>query len=132
MVAIMKLKQQITEARHFSRIQFSIPITILTPDNTQVWKSNLIDISLHGVLISRPSNWNGAVGEIFQIDLFLGKDFNITMEVKSVHIEQESLGFSCEHIDLDSITHLRRLVELNLGDEEILEREFNELLHVND
>jgi len=28
-----------------------------------------------------------------------------------------------QHIDLDSISHLRRLVELNLGDEALLERE---------
>jgi hypothetical protein len=33
------------------------------------------------------------------------------------------LGFVCRHIDLESISHLRRLVELNLGDESLLERE---------
>ena len=128
----MKQQHKNTEARHFTRIQFSIPITLSDPDNGQTWKSNLIDISLHGVLISRPTNWNGTVGDIYQIDLFLGKESNITMEARAVHIEQESLGFSCLHIDLDSVTHLRRLVELNLGNEEILEREFSELLHVID
>jgi hypothetical protein len=37
--------------------------------------------------------------------------------------EQELLGFVCQYIDLDSISHLRRLVELNLGDGSLLERE---------
>jgi len=128
----MKPQHQENEARHFSRIQFSIPVSLSNPTNNQTWKTNLIDISLHGALISRPENWNGAIGETYQIDLFLGKDCNITMEVKAVHVEQESLGFSCMHIDLDSVTHLRRLVELNLGNEEILERELSELLHIND
>ena len=128
----MKPQHQETEARHFSRIQFSIPVTLSDPDNEQIWKTNLIDLSLHGALISRPANWNGSVGETYLIDLFLGKDCNITMEARAVHIEQESLGVSCLHIDLDSVTHLRRLVELNLGDEKILERELTELLHVND
>jgi len=128
----MKPQHQNTESRHFSRIQFSIPVTLSRPDNSQSWKCNLIDISLHGALISAPSNWNGVVGDIYLIDLFLGKDSNITMEARTVHIEPHSLGFSCQHIDLDSVTHLRRLVELNLGNEEILEREFSELLHVND
>jgi len=128
----MKLKHENTEARHFSRIQFAIPLTLLNPENKQTWRSKLIDISLHGALLSRPSGWKGAVGDIYQINLFLGKDCNITMEVRAVHIEQESLGFSCLHIDLDSVTHLRRLVELNLGNEEILEREISELIHVND
>ena len=33
------------------------------------------------------------------------------------------VGMVCRHIDVDSISHLRRLVELNLGDEALLERE---------
>jgi hypothetical protein len=31
-------------------------------------------------------------------------------------------------MEIDSITHLRRLVELNLGDEALLERELEQLL----
>jgi hypothetical protein len=38
------------------------------------------------------------------------------------------LGFQVQYIDLDSATHLRRLVELNLGDPALLEREFENLL----
>jgi hypothetical protein len=34
----------------------------------------------------------------------------------------------CESIDLDSITHLRRLVELNAGDPALLERELTALV----
>ena len=35
-----------------------------------------------------------------------------------------------KHIDLDSISHLRRFVELNLGDEQELERELGALLEI--
>lgn len=45
------------------------------------------------------------------------------MEVVLTRTQPQSLGFVCRHIDLDSISHLRRLVELNLGDEQLLERE---------
>jgi hypothetical protein len=45
------------------------------------------------------------------------------MEVVLTRAQPQSLGFVCRHIDLDSISHLRRLVELNLGDEQLLERE---------
>ena len=45
------------------------------------------------------------------------------MEVVLTRTLQDHLGFVCRHIDLDSISHLRRLVELNLGDESLLERE---------
>ncbi len=37
--------------------------------------------------------------------------------------------FRCEHIDIDSITHLKRLIELNLGDEALLHRELAHLIH---
>ncbi|VAW94279.1 hypothetical protein MNBD_GAMMA22-2201 [hydrothermal vent metagenome] len=121
-----------TDARHFSRIQFSIPISLSSANMQQTWECKLIDISLHGVLISRPEDWTGAVGETFQIDLCLAKGSTITMEVSTAHIEQTSLGFTCIHIDIESITHLKRLIELNLGNKDILERELSELMHVND
>ena len=44
------------------------------------------------------------------------------------HIDGRHLGLCCTSIDLDSITHLRRLVELNAGDPAILERELTALL----
>jgi hypothetical protein len=42
------------------------------------------------------------------------------------------MGLQTEHIDLDSISHLRRLIELNVGDADILNRELGELVHAND
>jgi len=33
----------------------------------------------------------------------------------------------CNAIDIDSVTHLRRLVELNLGDESQLHKEISQL-----
>ncbi len=41
--------------------------------------------------------------------------------------ENGELGLRCEDIDVDSITCLRRLVELNLGEPELLERELSAL-----
>jgi len=51
------------------------------------------------------------------------------MTASVAHIDPTRIGFICEHIDLDSITHLKRLVELNLGDEELLHRELSSLIH---
>ncbi|MBC7183294.1 MAG: PilZ domain-containing protein, partial [Marinobacter sp.] len=52
----------------------------------------------------------------------------IVMAVELRHIEPHRLGFKCQYIDLDSATHLKRLVELNLGDQALLEREFAHLI----
>jgi len=45
------------------------------------------------------------------------------MLTRLAHIRNNNVGLRCEYIDIDSITYLRRLVELNLGDAELLERE---------
>ncbi|HXK57002.1 MAG TPA: PilZ domain-containing protein, partial [Gammaproteobacteria bacterium] len=37
------------------------------------------------------------------------------------------LGLRCVSIDMESIGHLRRLVELNLGDAELLHRDLESL-----
>jgi hypothetical protein len=52
------------------------------------------------------------------------------MQVKLTHEDPGQLGFVCQYIDLDSISHLRRLIELNLGDQEELDRELAALLEV--
>jgi len=53
---------------------------------------------------------------------------NITMHGRLTHIKGQKVGMLCDSLDLDSITHLRRLVELNAGDPDLLERELATLL----
>ena len=54
-------------------------------------------------------------------------DTMINMEASIAHIEGRQVGLKRAHIDMDSISHLRRLVELNLGDSELLHRELEHL-----
>ncbi|WP_126455792.1 PilZ domain-containing protein [Sulfuriflexus mobilis] len=118
----------INEHRHHLRILFEAPVTIII--RGEKFQSTAIDLSLKGALIKRPDNWSAVVGDagILQVALSDGETV-IDMEVSVAHSEGHKIGFHCDHIDIDSITHLRRLVELNLGNEELLERE---LSHLND
>ena len=52
----------------------------------------------------------------------------ITMEVENVHAREQKLGFHITKLDIDSMTELRRLVELNTGDDEILHRELEQMI----
>lgn len=45
------------------------------------------------------------------------------------HVEGERSGVLCRSIDLESITHLRRLIEMNLGDAALVERELAALIN---
>jgi hypothetical protein len=68
------------------------------------------------------------MGEQCQLRLDLAPGTTISMWGTVVHIDGQQLGLRSDSIDLDSITHLRRLVELNAGDPEMLEREISLLI----
>lgn len=113
------------EQRKFSRIPFDVSITLHLGD--EQWESTLADISLHGALIHTPEDFEPVTGTQYRLDIHLEGGPDITMDVHVAHQETGNTGLRCDDIDVDSITHLRRLVELNLGDPELLERELSAL-----
>ncbi|HHH43887.1 MAG TPA: FHA domain-containing protein [Gammaproteobacteria bacterium] len=114
-----------TEQRQFSRIPFDVPVTLSL--ETRQWHSGLIDISLHGALVRLPSGFEADAQQDYRLAIHLEGGPDINMLVQVAHQEDEELGLQCKDIDVDSITHLRRLVELNLGEPELLERELSAL-----
>lgn len=116
------------DRRRFKRISFDAR-TELT-QGSKSWAVQLIDLSLKGLLIERPSPWLGNPGEPFIVDIHLNVDIDVRMEVRLTHDDHNHLGFVCEHIGLDSVTHLRRLIELNLADHDELDRELAALVEV--
>lgn len=111
--------------RRFSRIPFKVRVTI--QDNDQSRDTDLIDISLHGVLIRTPEGIETAENTPYRLAIHLEDGPDINMGVHVAHCNQEYIGLRCDDIDVDSISHLRRLVELNLGDPSLLERELGAL-----
>ncbi|WP_330114974.1 PilZ domain-containing protein [Pseudomonas sp. JS3066] len=114
-----------SDRRRFHRINFDAATTINQGDKR--WSAVLHDISLKGLLVIRPADWDGDPARPFDVRVDLGADAKVEMEVELTRAQGDQLGFVCRHIDLDSISHLRRLVELNLGSEELLERELTAL-----
>lgn len=118
------------EQRHFTRIPFNASAIVINTRTAHKTKAELIDISFKGLLLSKPSDWQGINGEHFTVHIQLaGNEIEINLAVIAVHHKDDHIGFKTEHMDIDTATHLRRLVELNLGDESLLEREFSELMH---
>jgi hypothetical protein len=54
-------------------------------------------------------------------------DIVISLEAEIVELNDQFMRVSIHHIDIDSISHLKRLVELNVGDEALLHRELEQL-----
>lgn len=112
--------------RRFARILFDAPCELHAGDDT--WTTEVLDISMKGVLVRRPESWKARLNHPFEITIHLNDDeIGIVMAVELRHIEDDHLGFKCQYIDLDSASHLKRLVELNLGDPALLDRELRHL-----
>ncbi|WP_296262641.1 MULTISPECIES: PilZ domain-containing protein [unclassified Pseudomonas] len=116
------------DRRRFKRISFSTKTDLSQGD--RIWPVELLDLSLKGLLIQRPEPWQGNPDEPFIVDIHLDAETDLRMEVRLTHDGHNHLGFVCEHIGLDSVTHLRRLVELNLADQHELERELAALIGI--
>ncbi len=115
------------ERRHYSRIAFHTPAHLILSDrNIGVV---VVDLSLKGALVSLPADTQLENGTGCTLRLRLDDvGSHIRMEMKVTHVRGRDAGLVCRSIDLDSVTHLRRLVELNLGDEKLLERELSALV----
>jgi len=115
------------ERRRFSRIAFHRP-SELDAQGERV-SCELLDVSLKGALAEAPASFRGRVGLACALTIRLDAgDAIIRMDGEIVHREGAQVGIRCTGIDLESIAHLRRLVELNLGDEDLLHRELSALV----
>lgn len=112
--------------RQFTRILFAYEATLTIEE--VVYAAKIHDISLNGALISLATTEQviDSQNGILHIDLANEQD-SITMEVEVKHVHNNELGLHCIHIDIDSIGHLKRLVELNLADDKQLNKELSQL-----
>lgn len=117
------------ERREFKRVAFEARTELTQDDHS--WPVRLLDLSLKGLLIERPSPWLGDAQRPFRVDIHLSPDVSVQMQaVRLTHDDHDHLGFACEQIDIASISHLRRLLEWNLADPAELERELAALIRV--
>jgi len=113
------------ERRHYQRIPFIAEVEVSLNDKR--WICELEDISLKGLLIVAPSGVEPAKGGAYSIDLRLGEGTSINMLAQISHAKGAHWGMCWDNIDLEGLTHLRRLLELNLADPEEMHRELAEL-----
>lgn len=116
------------ERRMFRRVGF-VAKAELRSTNVN-WFTQTIDLSLKGVRLKRPPHWAGKINDHFTLIFPIREDeVGIQMQMigKLIHQDDQFMGLSIENIDLDSLSHLVRLVELHLGDPELMKEEFEKL-----
>lgn len=114
------------ERRKFSRIIYYRPLVL--KQGAAHWHSKLIDLSLKGALILKPLNWQPSANDNYHLSFELhDAHIVIDIDVKLINATAKELHCLITHIDLDSACHLKRLIELNLGNDRLLHRELIEL-----
>jgi hypothetical protein len=116
---------QDSERRQYQRIPFIAEVVIEHDD--QKFSCSLLDISLKGLLVEPPSDTNVSKDSSYSIELVLGEDAAIKMEAKISHDDGTHWGMEWNNIDLEGLTHLRRLLELNMSDPDEVNRELADL-----
>ncbi len=111
--------------RRFTRIAFEAPAKLHLAGRT--WVTRVIDLSLKGALVETPDHWPAQLDGDCWLWVFLTDQTSIEMRVTLAHAGNGRLGFRCEDIDVESVSHLRRLVAFNLGDDRLLQRELGAL-----
>ncbi|MDA8446914.1 PilZ domain-containing protein [Paracidovorax valerianellae] len=118
------------ERRHYVRVAFDAPALLTTGLGT--FSVQVLDLSLQGALLLLGPEVPVADlprGAPCQLVVPLSADNDhIAMSGDIVHIEGRQAGLQCRTMDLDSVTHLRRVIELQLGDPALLERDLAELI----
>ncbi|MFG6456601.1 PilZ domain-containing protein [Roseateles sp. BYS96W] len=119
-----------TERRQFARVAFAAGAELITTQ--ALLRCQVIDISLKGVLLQLPDGAAPQAGMPCLVKLPLGTVAEggvvIAMAGELAHVEGDHAGVICRSIDIESITHLRRLIEVNLGDPTASERELKALI----
>ena len=119
-------KPVIKGIRHFSRVPFHAQAQLRLDERTL--DVQLLDIALRGALVETSEAQSLVPYEKCTLTLSLaGGDESIVMEGVVVHLEGQHVGIECQHIDIGSLTQLRRLVELNTGDGDLMNRELSNL-----
>lgn len=120
-----------TERRKFSRVIYQTPANI-EQDGVK-WQSNILDLSLKGALLTTPLDWIHGNTEDYEITFLLNEsDILIDMDLKLIQENKDHLRFEIDHIDINSASHLKRLIELNVGNDALLHRELEQLTDLKD
>ena len=116
--------------RQFTRILFSIDAHLHVDEYH--FKVKIHYLSLNGALVSAPKQPECFKNKLGTLSFSLaGTESNVTKQISVLHVEQDVIGLQCNAIDIESVSHLRRLVELNLGDQAQLNKELSQLSRVD-
>ncbi|MDA3903521.1 MAG: PilZ domain-containing protein [Desulfuromusa sp.] len=116
-----------TEQRNYRRLNFRTEADISIENS--VYRCDLVDLALQGALFRSERELPLTLGTLTPLSIYL-PDSSIRMEFvgELIHQRGRFYGFIFTSEEAESMGHLRRLLELNFGDENQADEEFSHWL----
>lgn len=115
-----------TEKRRFSRIIYQAPAQLEQRDLRL--NATIQDLSLHGLLLQ--AEGLDTLNPALLVDVcfsFHQSEQEITLTAQIVDVTQDQIRLKITNIGIESISQLKRFIELNVGNNELLNRELDHL-----
>lgn len=112
------------ERRRFTRVP--IEMTCEIRQGACVWHRTLVNLSLTGLAIDEPPNFDAQYNEPFTIVLE-AEGGDVELHAYLQHAGRSQLGFAVEHLDPSTLERVRGLMEVKMDDPSILDKEMLEL-----
>lgn len=82
----------------------------------ETWQCNILDITAHGASIQCPDNWPGMQNDNVRMTFILeGVDIELKLSGIITHQQPGILGVKFLTVNLDNLTHLQRIIELDIA-----------------
>lgn len=119
------------ERRKYSRVALDLSGRLESEVQSKSYLVHIRDVSLKGAFVELcnfESDPHMFRGQKYKLVIELQATTKIIMHMVCRHVIEKKLGLECTRIDPESISLLKRLVEMNVGRSDILNRELNVLM----
>jgi len=110
--------------RRFRRIPFEAEVTMTVGQD--VWSGELLDVAMKGAMVGTDTPLPLPLGDKCSLCISLsGSPISLDFQAELLYCEGSRYGFKFISEDLETLTHLRKLIELNTGDAEATRSELS-------
>ncbi len=109
--------------RRFTRVECKLK-ALVQLDNVLIVEASILNISLKGAFFELPDYYLFQIGDKWQLRFILpNSDVKLQFRTEVVHSQKKLVGVKFIHIDIDTMIHLRSLMEGRASNPEQVERE---------
>lgn len=110
--------------RRFRRIPFAAEVTLKA--GQKAWSGELLDVAMKGAMVGTSVPLPLDLGTKCSLCITLpGTPISLEFHSELIHCEECHYGFKFISENLETLTHLRKLIELNTGDAEATRSELS-------